>query len=251
MSALDDARRLVAESTRVTVLTGAGISTGSGIPDFRGPNGQWTRDPRAERLSAIDEYVRDAAVRREAWQARLRSPMWSAAPNAGHSALVELDRRGALRTLVTQNVDGLHLVAGTPAERVVEVHGNAFRSRCLGCAEVLPMAEVLERVRAGDPDPACRRCGGILKSDTISFGESLVRESIEAAFAAAEDCDLLLAVGSTLSVRPVANMVPIAHRAGARIVVVNGQPTPFDEMAAAVVGGDIVEVLPQIVARPD
>jgi NAD-dependent deacetylase len=231
---------------RIVVLTGAGISTDSGIPDFRGPKGLWTRNPAAERMSNINYYVADREVRKAAWQARLHSPAWTAKPNAGHSALVELERRGKLHALITQNIDGLHQRAGNSAERVIEVHGTMHGVICLDCGWKGPMQETLERVLSGEDDPPCRHCGGMLKSDTISFGQQLVPEVIERALTAAQQTDFLLAIGTTLQVYPVASAVPYAKSAGARVVIMNAQPTPFDAIADAVFTGPISEVLPQI-----
>ena len=241
---------VLAAAERVVVLTGAGISTDSGIPDFRGPNGVWTRDPAAEKASTLSHYVSDPDVRRAAWRNRLASPAWSAEPNAGHRALVELERQGRLHTLVTQNIDGLHQRAGSDPALVVEVHGTMRRVACLSCGETAPMERALERVRGGEEDPACRSCGGILKSATISFGQSLVAEDIERAFAAAEACDVLLALGTSLTVQPVSRLVPTAKQAGAAVVILNAEPTPYDGLADAVVAGSISEVLPRLVARP-
>lgn len=244
------AHGLVSTAQRITVLTGAGISTNSGIPDFRGPNGLWTRNPKAEKMATLQHYLADPEVRELAWQSRIHSPAWDAQPNDGHLALVELEKQGRLHALVTQNIDELHQRAGNDPDRVIEVHGTMFRSVCWSCGHTLPMAETLERVRAGEADPPCRECGGILKSDTISFGQALVPEVIARAMAAAEACDLLLAVGSTLSVFPAANAVPRAKAAGARVVIVNGGPTEMDRFADAVVNGDISEVLPGLVRLP-
>jgi NAD-dependent deacetylase len=245
------ARRLVAGARRVTVLTGAGISTDSGIPDYRGPQGVWTRDPAAEKMASLDHYVGDPDVRRRAWQARLRSGVRDAQPNPGHRALVELERSGRLTALITQNIDGLHVAAGSDPDLVVEVHGNAHRYVCLGCGAGGPMDDALDRVRAGEDDPACEHCGGILKSATISFGQNLVPGDVERAFRAAADCDVFLAVGSTLSVYPVAGTVPTALESGASLVIVNGEPTPFDPVAEVVVRARIGEALPAIVAGAD
>ena len=241
---------VLAAADRVVVLTGAGISTDSGIPDFRGPNGVWTRDPAAEKASTLSHYVSDPEVRRAAWRNRLASPAWSAEPNAGHRALVALERQGRLHTLVTQNIDGLHQRAGSDPALVVEVHGTLHRVACLSCGETAPMERALERVRGGEEDPACRSCGGILKSATISVGQSLVPEDIVRAFAAAEACDVLLALGTSLTVQPVSRLVPTAKQAGAAVVILNAEPTPYDGLADAVVAGSISEVLPRLVARP-
>jgi NAD-dependent deacetylase len=232
---------------RVTVLTGAGISTASGIPDFRGPSGVWTTDPGAEALFTIDNYLGDPGVRRRSWSARRSSPAWSAQPNAGHLALVELERRGALRTLVTQNIDRLHHRAGSSPERVLEVHGNMVEAVCWTCGARSLTAEALARLDAGEDDPSCRDCGGILKTATIMFGQQLDPQVLEAAFAAARDCDILLAVGTTLGVYPVAAMCDLAVRAGAELVIVNRDPTPYDASAGRVIRDDITVVLPALV----
>ncbi len=250
---------IVNGAKRILVLVGAGISTDSGIPDFRGPQGVWTKNPSAEKLATLDAYVHDPAVRVRAWQSRLSSPTWNAKPNPGHVALLELEKRGVLELLVTQNVDGLHLIAGHDPSLVVEIHGNMRRTVCLRCGQRLPASEVLERVAAGEADPACESvtpegsCGGILKSDTISFGQDLVVEDLHRSERAAMSCDVILAVGSTLSVYPAAALVPTAKRQGARVVIVNAEPTGYDPIADAVVRASISEVLPVIVAdsRPD
>jgi len=237
----------VGAAQRVTVLTGAGISTDSGIPDFRGPNGVWTRDPEAARLVTLDTYLAEPEVRRRAWGSRRAHPAWDARPNAGHAALVMLERTGRLVAIVTQNIDGLHQRAGSSPDRVIEVHGTLYEVVCLDCADRTSMTEALDRVDAGEPDPPCRRCGGILKSATIAFGQALDRDTLRAAFSAAASCDLFLAVGTSLSVYPVAGTVDVAFRTGARVVIVNAQPTPYDDRADAVLRSPIGEVLPTLV----
>ena len=243
---IDDVRAWVAEARDVAVLTGAGISTDSGIPDFRGPNGVWTKDPAAEKLATLQHYVADPEVRKRSWKIRTDSPMFTARPNDGHRALAALDAAGKLHTLVTQNVDGLHQQAGVDPDRVVEVHGTIWRWACLVCEAGGPIDEVLVRVRNGEDDPPCPRCGGIVKSATISFGQSLRAGDMERAEEAALSCDLFLAVGSSLQVYPVAGIVPLAKQAGARLVIVNAEPTPFDGMADAVLREPISEVLPAL-----
>jgi len=235
-------------ASSVVALTGAGISTESGIPDFRGPNGVWTKDPAAEKTATLEYYMGDPEVRQRAWQNRLKSEMWSAEPNAAHHALVDLERKGALQALVTQNVDGLHLLAGQSPEIVVEIHGNVREAKCMSCGWRGPMADVLERVRTGDPDPACEHCGGILKSATISFGENLVADDLDRAQRAAERADVLLALGTSLVVFPAAALPEIARRAGARLVIVNAEETPFDPIADAVMRDQLGEVLPALAA---
>ena len=232
----------------MVALTGAGISTDSGIPDFRGPQGVWTRNPVAEKMSNIHYYLADPEVRKASWQSRLGSPAWTAKPNPGHLALVELERRGKLHALITQNIDELHQIAGNSPGRIIEVHGTMRKFMCWGCGMRGPMQLVLERVRAGEEDPHCADCGGILKSDTISFGQQLVPEVIDQAMQASAEADLFIAVGTSLQVYPVAGTVDVARRAGARIVIVNAQPTPFDELADAVFSDSISELLPQIIS---
>ena len=244
---IESVRGWIEAAGRVVVLSGAGISTDSGIPDFRGPDGVWTRDPAAEKLATLQHYLRDPEVRRTAWQRRLSNPGWGAEPNAGHMALVALERSGKLHALITQNIDGLHQRAGNSPERVIEVHGTMHSVACWHCGRRGPMQPVLARVRAGEPDPACDACGGILKSATIMFGEALVPEVIERAMQAAVETDLLLAVGTSLQVYPAAGTVPAAKSAGARVVIVNAEPTPLDHLADAVLRDPISETLPRLV----
>ena len=248
VDAVREISRWVAAAERITVLTGAGISTDSGIPDFRGPQGVWTTNPGAQRLFSLDRYVADRDVRVQAWRNRHDHPAWTARPNAGHRALVSLERGGRLRALVTQNIDGLHQRAGSDPSIVIEVHGTVWHAECLGCGDRQPMSTVLDRVDAGEEDPACLDCGGLLKSATISFGQALSPDVWRAAVAAANDCDLFLAVGSSLQVHPAASLCDLASDAGARLVVVNAEPTPYDAAADAVVRGPISTVLPALVA---
>jgi NAD-dependent deacetylase len=207
----------------------------------------WTRDPQAARLFTLDAYVTDPAVRRRAWQGRRDHPAWSARPNAAHEALVALERSGRLHAIVTQNIDGLHQRAGSAPDRVIEIHGTLFTVQCLGCGDRTPMAAALERVAAGDDDPACLACGGILKTATISFGQPLDRDTLRRAVAAAVSADLLLAVGTSLTVHPAASLVAYAARAGARVVIINAEPTPYDATADAVLRAPVGEALPALV----
>ncbi|MSQ72371.1 MAG: NAD-dependent deacetylase [Betaproteobacteria bacterium] len=248
---MDEVRAWITAAKKIVVLTGAGISTESGIPDFRGPQGVWTKDPDAEKLSDIRYYVADTAIRRKAWLSRLAMPVWEAVPNAGHRALVDLEKLGKLHALITQNIDGLHQKAGNAAELVVEVHGTVHRVVCLACDWSAAAPEVLDRVRAGEVDPACRECGGILKSATISFGQNLVPEVIDRAMRVATEADLFLAIGTSLQVYPVAGTVQLAKRAGARVVIINAEPTPFDGIADAVFSTPIGQTLPRLVGAPD
>jgi len=243
---IDTVKAWIDAAQRIVVLTGAGISTDSGIPDFRGPQGVWTKNPVAEKMSTLQHYMADPDVRKAAWQNRLESPAWHAKPNAGHLALVVLERRGKLDTLITQNIDGLHQMAGHAPERVVEIHGTMREVVCMMCGERAAMERALARVRAGEDDPPCRSCGGVLKAATISFGQSLVADDLSRAHTAASRCDLILAVGSTLSVFPIAGVVPVAKEAGARVVIVNAEATAMDDIADAVLRGSISAILPRL-----
>ena len=245
---IETAREWLEQSRRVVALTGAGISTESGIPDFRGPQGVWTKNPKAEKLSDIRYYMADPEVRRLAWQQRLIHPAWHAKPNAGHMALVSLERIGRLHALITQNIDGLHQAAGNSPDKVVEVHGTMREVVCTNCGWRGPMQPTLDRVRAGEEDPNCKSCGGVLKSATISFGQSLVPEVIDRAMHAAAEADLLLAIGTSLAVYPVAHAVPLAKSAGAKVIILNAEPTAMDGVADAVLRGQLGETLPQLVS---
>jgi NAD-dependent deacetylase len=249
-AAISEVRGWIAAASRIVVLTGAGISTDSGIPDFRGPQGLWTKNPEAEKMATLGHYMSDPEVRKRSWLWRLEMGIERLQPNAGHRALVELERRGVLDTLITQNVDGLHQKAGVSSAAIVEIHGTLTEVMCMACDERAPVERALARVRAGEEDPACRSCGGILKTATISFGQGLVPEDLRRAERAAQTCDLLLAVGTTLAVYPAAGVVPIARNAGARIVILNAEPTEMDGIADAVLRGSISEILPRLVA-PD
>ena len=252
---LHRAWEIVHAAEHVVVLVGAGISTDSGIPDFRGPQGVWTKDPSAQTRATIGAYMSDPRIREAAWRTRLDSQVWAARPNAGHLALVELERRGTLELLVTQNIDGLHLIAGHQPARVVEIHGNMRETVCMTCGGRQPTRLVLERVTAGDTDPRCSvsdagsECGGILKTATISFGQGLVEEDLFRAERAAASCDVMLAVGSTLSVYPAAALVPTARRNGAAVVIANAEPTDYDAIADAVVRTPLSDALPKIVSE--
>lgn len=249
MTDLDEIAAWLRDARQIVVLTGAGISTESGIPDFRGPQGVWTKNPAAERTATLQYYVSDPAVRKQAWRNRIEGNFFSADPNDGHRALAELERKAALHTLVTQNVDRLHHDAGSSPERIIEIHGNVREVKCLTCGWRAPMEVALDRVRAGEEDPACPECGGILKSATISFGENLVPEDLQRAQDAASGADVFLAVGTSLGVYPAAALPEIALGNGARLVVLNAQETPFDAMAAAVSREQLGTLLPALVAK--
>ncbi len=247
MGEIDEVRGWLATARQVVVLTGAGISTDSGLADFRGPQGLWTKDPAAEKASNISFYLSDPSVRERTWRRRAEAVAAQHQPNPGHRALVDLERSGRLHTLITQNVDGLHQAAGSDPARIVEVHGTMREFACLDCGDRGPIEVAIDRVRAGEADPPCLVCGGILKSATISFGQSLVTADLVRADDAARSCDLLLAVGSTLAVYPIADVVPVAVMQGAPVVIVNGSPTAMDELADVVITGSISDVLPALV----
>ncbi len=235
---------------RVTALTGAGISTDSGIPDYRGPQGVWTRDPDAEKLVTLSWYLADPEIRRRSWLLRQQMADADPRPNAGHAALVALERQGRLRALVTQNIDGLHQAAGSDPGLVHEIHGTVHAVVCTRCGDRTTMRAALDRVAAGEADPDCLRCGGILKSATVYFGQQLDEPVVAACTAAAADCDVLLAVGTSLQVWPAAGLADVAVRAGARLVVVNAEPTPYDRAADLVVREPISAALPRLLAPP-
>lgn len=248
MEPIDQARTWLAEASAVTVLTGAGISTDSGIPDFRGPQGVWTRDPSAQRMFDLDEYKRSKQLRVQAWVGRRDHRAWTAKPNAGHSALVDLERSGRLRALLTQNIDGLHQRAGSDPVLVLELHGTLFGVECLACGARTEMEDALARLAAGEEDPACLACGGIQKATTISFGQQLRTEVLQAAAKASAQCQVFLVVGSSLKVQPAAALCEVAVGVGAKLVIVNAEPTPYDPMADAILRGPIGDVLPALVA---
>lgn len=227
---------------KVTVLTGAGISTESGIPDYRGPAGLWRQDPDYEKLVTYDCYMADPEIRRRSWLFRRDSPAWTAEPNAAHRALAALPDAW----IITQNVDGLHQRAGSPPERVLELHGNMFEAVCTACGARSTTREAIDRILAGEDDPDCRECGGILKTATVMFGQPLDPAVLGKAIEVAEGCEVFLAVGSSLQVQPAASLVGIAARAGARLIIVNAEPTPYDHLAAEVIREPIGVAVPRL-----
>ncbi len=241
-----EVRDWVSDARAVTFLTGAGMSTDSGIPDFRGPQGVWTRDPSAQAMFTLQNYLADPEVRRRAWRSRRDHPAWQARPNLAHEAIASFWATGRGWAVVTQNIDGLHQAAGLPTDAVVEIHGTLREAECLDCGQRVPMPEALARVDAGEADPACTDCGGVQKSATISFGQSLVREVLDAAVAAARDCDLLVTAGTSLQVHPAASLCDIAQGSGARLVVLNAEPTPYDAQADAVLRESLSQLLPAL-----
>ena len=247
VTTVEAARRLVADAARVVGFTGAGISTESGIPDFRSPGGVWSEN----RVVDFREFVSSEEGRIEYWRQKTLSwpAMRDARPNAGHDAFFELHRQGRLDALITQNIERLHQRSGLPAERVLELHGTTTEAACLDCDDRIPMEEACRRIEAGERAPRCRECGGFLKPATISFGQAMPHDVVSEAVIAAEACDLMLTVGSSLVVEPAASIPRVARRAGARLIIVNRDPTPLDPIAHAVVRGEIGAVLPELVRR--
>ncbi|MEW2248181.1 Sir2 family NAD-dependent protein deacetylase [Streptomyces sp. NPDC006975] len=230
----------------VALLTGAGVSTDSGIPDYRGPDGLWRRDPDAEKLVTYEYYVSDPEIRRRSWRMRRASRALGAEPNAAHRAVVELERSGVPVRVITQNVDGLHQRAGMPDRKVLELHGSAHGVVCTRCHARGSMDDALARVDAGEDDPPCRECGGILKSATVMFGERLDPMVLGQAVAISKACQVFVAVGSSLQVQPAAGLAGVAADHGARLVIVNAEPTPYDELADEVVREPIGTALPRL-----
>ncbi len=245
---VEQVREWLRMTDNAVVLTGAGISTDSGIPDFRGPNGVWTRNPAAEKSAHIDNYMNDPDVRKRSWQNRVASPYFAAAPNDAHRAVAALQRDGSVSWVVTQNIDGLHQAAGSPDDTVLELHGTVARTRCMRCGDERPMEDTIERVRAGEQDPPCLVCGGVLKAATISFGQQLDPDVLDQSAMVCGAAPLLIVIGSTLGVYPAAGLVPLAVRAGATLVIVNNQETPYDDLADVLLRDPIGEVVPALVS---
>lgn len=233
----------------VAILTGAGISTDSGVPDFRGPNGVWTRDPAMEKLFTLQNYLKDPEVRKASWRARKDNPAWAAEPNGAHKALAELEKAGFPVRIITQNIDGLHQKAGSTERKVIELHGNMFTVRCLQCGDRTTMREAVDRVEAGEQDPKCQECGGMLKSGTIMFGENLDAQTLNAAVHFAEAAEVFWAIGTSLTVEPAASLCEVAVRSGAELTIVNAAPTPYDYLATRLIREPISEAVPRIVSE--
>jgi NAD-dependent deacetylase len=241
-----EAQRWVAAARKIVGFTGAGISTESGIPDFRSPGGVWS----TARMIEYDEFIRSHTARIEAWRQKVIAwpAMRDAKPNAGHAAFVELERRGQLTAMITQNIDGLHQRAGQSADVVIELHGTMTEAVCLSCGDRLPMDEALVRVAAGQLAPECLFCGGMLKTATISFGQAMPVAEMERAAIACAECEVILAVGSSLVVYPAAGFPALAKRNGARLIIVNRTPTPLDEIADLVINDEIGKTLPELIS---
>ena len=224
---------LLVGARRVLVLSGAGMSTESGVPDFRGPDGLWTRNPQAIRMFDLDAYRSDPELRVAAWQMRMASEIRTADPNPGHRSLAAWQSAGRSVPIATQNIDGLHQRGGSRS--VLELHGSYWESMCLTCDERLPIEETFRRVDHREADPHCLTCGGILKTGTVAFGQSLPAAAWSQAVAAAESADVALAIGSALAVQPAASLCDVASAAGAPLVGINGEPTGDDDLATVVI----------------
>ncbi|GGX63490.1 NAD-dependent protein deacetylase 2 [Streptomyces hiroshimensis] len=233
----------------MAILSGAGISTDSGIPDYRGPDGLWRRDPEAEKLVTYTYYMSDPEIRRRSWRMRRDGPALRARPNAAHEAVVRLEQSGVPVRVITQNVDGLHQMAGMPERKVLELHGSARAVQCTRCKVRSGMGAALERVAAGDPDPACEACGGILKSATVMFGEGLDPAVLGEAVAVTKACEVFIAVGTSLQVHPAASLAGLAADHGARLIIVNAEPTPYDDRADELVREPIGTALLALLER--
>lgn len=241
---IEQGRQWIEEARSIVAFTGAGISTESGIPDFRSPNGVWARN----RTIYFDEFVQNEQDRVEYWRQKVEGwpDMRDAQPNAGHLAFVDLARRGKLKAMITQNIDGLHQRSGLDPALILELHGTTVEAACLQCADRIPMDEAVARVQGGELAPRCGRCGGLLKPATVSFGQSMPRDVLRKAEEAAVSCDVFLAVGSSLVVHPAAGLPVLAKRAGAKLVILNRTETPLDELADLVVNDEIGKVLPEM-----
>ncbi|CAL9391897.1 SIR2 family NAD-dependent protein deacylase [Streptomyces sp. enrichment culture] len=233
----------------VALLSGAGVSTDSGIPDYRGPNGLWRRDPEAEKLVTYEYYMGDPEIRRRSWQLRCETLALAPEPNAAHRAVTELERSGTAVRVITQNVDGLHQLAGMPDRKVLELHGSVRSVVCTRCRARGSTEDALARVEAGEDDPPCRDCGGILKPATVMFGERLDPVVLAEAVAITKACTVFVAVGTSLQVHPAAGLADVAADHGARLIVVNAEPTPYDERADEVIREPIGTALPGLLRR--
>ncbi|MFI5838114.1 SIR2 family NAD-dependent protein deacylase [Catenuloplanes sp. NPDC051500] len=232
--------------SRVVVFTGAGVSTASGIPDYRGPDGVWTRTPGLAEAFEYDRFMSDPAVRALFWRTYANHAAWDAAPNGAHRAIAALDRPGMALRVLTQNIDGFHQRAGLAERKVLELHGTMHRTDCTGCGRSLPTAEVRARVLAGEADPRCGGCGGVLKLGTVLFGQELDPVVLGNAAAIMQAAQLVIAVGSSLLVNPAAGLLALAVDRGAHLVVINRDPTPYDELAAEVIREDIEVAVPRV-----
>lgn len=244
---VEDLANLIRQANRIAVLTGAGISTESGIPDYRGPNGVWA----TQKPPTIGDFMENENSRRSYWLRRVEHypDLLSKQPNPAHIALVDLERSGKLTGIVTQNIDGLHQRAGSSPERVIELHGSAHFVRCTNCGTIFSGEEIQQRLLAGDLYPHCQVCGGILRTATVLFGEPLPKDALERSILLAREADLLLVIGSSLVVNPAAKLPLIAKRNGAPVAIVNRTETRHDALADLRLEGSAGIVLPAAISR--
>ena len=240
-----EAIELIAQASRIVGFTGAGISTESGIPDFRSPGGVWANN----RIIEYQEFINSRAGRIEAWRQKVIvwPEMRNAQPNAGHLAFVELEQRGKLLAMITQNIDGMHQRAGHDPKKVIELHGTMLHAVCLSCGAQISMDEAVARVAAGELAPECEKCSGYLKTATVSFGQAMPEREMHRAYDVAENCEVFIAVGSSLVVHPAASLPAVAKASGAKLIIINRTPTPLDDMADLVVNEEIGKALPRLV----
>jgi NAD-dependent deacetylase len=238
------AKKLTKSSRRITVLTGAGISTESGISDFRSPGGVWSR----YKAVTLQEFTGSPEKRKYYWQYKAETlpAMLRAKPNNAHKALAQLDSRGTLLCLITQNIDGLHEKSGIPDTKIVRLHGTNKQAVCLSCGRIIPVQQVLSRLEQGENDPRCEDCGGLLKPNTISFGQRLRQEDLERAALAAEQCDLFMALGSSLQVYPACGFVELASQLNKPVIIINRDPTPMDHLALYCFSATLGQILPAL-----
>ncbi|MEW6091105.1 MAG: Sir2 family NAD-dependent protein deacetylase [Pseudomonadota bacterium] len=241
----NELKRAIEEAHRVVIFTGAGVSTESGIPDFRSPGGLWTK------MAPIDfqDYLRSAEIRAEAWRRKFEidKTIKQAEPNKGHMAIAKLVDMGKASHVITQNIDNLHQASGIPPEKIIELHGNGTYAKCLDCGERHELVWVQEKFMASGAAPDCRSCGGIVKSATISFGQAMPEEEMKRAHEATLGCDLFIAIGSSLQVYPAAGFPILAKRNGAMLAILNREPTELDQIADLVIHDEIGPTLAPIV----
>jgi NAD-dependent deacetylase len=241
---IDEIVQFIVQSEKVAVFTGAGVSTESGISDFRSPDGIWSRyDPED---FTIQRFVSDKEARKRNWALRKELVSANYQPNPAHHAIADLEKLGKLSCVITQNIDGLHHAAGNSEEKIIELHGTIKYAKCLECDDRLPMIDVLNRIDEGEEDPHCKKCGGLLKAATISFGEAMPVEEMRRAEICSRECDLFIVIGSSLLVYPAASMPIIAKQAGAKLVIINYTPTDMDTHADIVIhdkAGTVMEAI--------
>lgn len=243
---IDSAVKLMVEGSKILVFTGAGMSTESGIPDFRSPGGIWSKYDPSDFL--YQRIISDERAREKYWKMSTEyyETMKSAIPNQGHLAIRDLERAGKLLALVTQNIDNLHQKAGNSHEKIIEIHGTAFSVSCLSCGKKYERDLIEDRIRSGLKVPYCDLCSGILKPDTISFGQAMPQDKVQESLRLALECDLCLVLGSSLVVYPAASIPAHAVENGARLLIINRDETPLDRKADLVIHESVGRVLPQI-----